>query len=75
MHAGSTGHGPVRCRRTPPSIFDRLIHLREVEKIADELVIIGDGKIDADDAADELLGDGADLEDLFLSLLTEGASR
>jgi ABC-2 type transport system ATP-binding protein len=49
--------------------------LREVEKIADELVIIGDGRIVAQGAADELLADGADLEDLFLSLLTEGAAR
>jgi ABC-2 type transport system ATP-binding protein len=49
--------------------------LREVEKIADELVVIGDGRIVADGATDELLVDGVDLEDLFLSLLTEGASR
>ena len=44
-------------------------------EIADELVIIGDGRIVADGATDELLVDGADLEDLFLSLLTKGASR
>jgi ABC-2 type transport system ATP-binding protein len=49
--------------------------LREVEKIADELVVISDGRIVAHGAADELLVDGIDLEDLFLSLLPEGASR
>jgi ABC-2 type transport system ATP-binding protein len=49
--------------------------LREVEKIADELVVISGGRIVAHGAADELLVDGVDLEDLFLSLLTEGASR
>ena len=49
--------------------------LREVEKIADELVVIGAGRIVAQGAADELLVDGVDLEELFLSLLTEGASR
>jgi ABC-2 type transport system ATP-binding protein len=49
--------------------------LREVEKIADELVVIGGGQIVAQGAAHELLGDGVDLEELFLSLLTEGASR
>jgi ABC-2 type transport system ATP-binding protein len=49
--------------------------LREVEKIADELVVIGGGRIVAHGATDELLVDGVDLEDLFLSLLTEGASR
>ena len=49
--------------------------LREVEKIADELVVIGGGRLVAHGAADELLGDGVDLEELFLSLLTEGASR
>ena len=49
--------------------------LREVEKIADELVVIGNGRIVAHGATEELLGDGVDLEELFLSLLTEGASR
>jgi len=49
--------------------------LREVEKIADELVVIADGQIVAHGATDQLLGDGIDLEDLFLSLLTEGAPR
>jgi ABC-2 type transport system ATP-binding protein len=49
--------------------------LREVEKIADELVVISGGRIVAHGAADELLVDGVDLEDLFLSLLAEGASR
>ena len=49
--------------------------LREVEKIADELVVIGTGRIVARGATAELLVDGVDLEDLFLSLLTEGASR
>ena len=49
--------------------------LREVEKIADQLVVIGDGRIVAHGAADELLVGGVDLEELFLSLLTEGASR
>jgi ABC-2 type transport system ATP-binding protein len=49
--------------------------LREVEKIADELVVISGGRIVAHGAADELLVDGIDLEDLFLSLLPEGASR
>ena len=49
--------------------------LREVEKIADHLVVIGGGRIVAQGATEELLVDGVDLEDLFLSLLTEGASR
>jgi ABC-2 type transport system ATP-binding protein len=49
--------------------------LREVEKIADQLVVIGDGRIVTDGATDELLVDGVDLEDLFLSLLAEGAPR
>jgi ABC-2 type transport system ATP-binding protein len=49
--------------------------LREVEKIADQLVVIGDGRIVAHGATDELLVDGVDLEDLFLSLLSEGAPR
>ena len=49
--------------------------LREVEKIADELVIIGGGRVVARGAVEELLVDGADLEDVFLSLLTEGAPR
>jgi ABC-2 type transport system ATP-binding protein len=49
--------------------------LREVEKIADELVVIGGGRVVAHGAADELLVDGVDLEDLFLSLLSPGASR
>jgi ABC-2 type transport system ATP-binding protein len=46
-----------------------------VEKIADELVVIGDGRIVAHGATEDLLVDSTDLEDLFLSLLTEGASR
>ena len=49
--------------------------LREVEKIADELVVIGGGRVVAQGAVDELLVDGVDLEELFLSLLAEGASR
>ena len=49
--------------------------LREVEKIADQLVVIGGGRIVAQGATEELLVGGVDLEDLFLSLLTEGASR
>jgi len=49
--------------------------LREVEKVADELVVIGGGRVVAQGAADELLVDGVDLEDLFLSLLTKGAPR
>jgi ABC-2 type transport system ATP-binding protein len=49
--------------------------LREVEKIADELVVIGGGRVVAHGAADELLVDGVDLEDLFLSLLAQGATR
>jgi ABC-2 type transport system ATP-binding protein len=49
--------------------------LREVEKVADQLVVIGGGRIVARGAAEELLVDGVDLEDLFLSLVTEGASR
>src|SRR4051794_21427427 len=49
--------------------------LREVEKIADELVVIGGGRVVAQGRAEELLVDGVDLEELFLSLLAEGASR
>jgi ABC-2 type transport system ATP-binding protein len=49
--------------------------LREVEKTADQLVVISKGRIVAQGAADEMLVDGVDLEDLFLSLLAEGASR
>ena len=49
--------------------------LREVEKIADDLVVIGGGRVVARGAADDLLVDGVDLEDLFLSLLAEGALR
>jgi ABC-2 type transport system ATP-binding protein len=49
--------------------------LREVEKIADELVVIAGGRVVAQGAADDLLVDGVDLEDLFMSLLTGGASR
>jgi ABC-2 type transport system ATP-binding protein len=49
--------------------------LREVEKTADELVVIGGGRVVAQGAADDLLAGGVDLEDLFLSLLAEGASR
>ena len=49
--------------------------LREVEKIADQLVVIGGGRVVAQGAADDLLVDGVDLEDLFMSLLAEGASR
>src|SRR3954468_6112235 len=49
--------------------------LREVEKVADELVVIGGGRVVTQGAADELLVDGVDLEELFLSLTTEGASR
>ena len=49
--------------------------LREVEQIADELVVINAGRVVAQGAVDELLVDGVDLEELFLSLLTEGASR
>jgi ABC-2 type transport system ATP-binding protein len=48
--------------------------LREVEKIADQLVVIGEGRVVAQGAADDLLVDGVDLEDLFMSLLAEGAS-
>jgi ABC-2 type transport system ATP-binding protein len=49
--------------------------LREVEKIADELVVIRGGQVVAQGAADELLVDGVDLEELFLSLLADGAPR
>ena len=49
--------------------------LREVEAIADQLVVIGGGRVVAQGAADDLLVDGVDLEELFLSLLAEGASR
>jgi ABC-2 type transport system ATP-binding protein len=49
--------------------------LREVEKIADELVVIGEGRIVAQGAAGDLLVDGVDLEELFLSLLTVGSPR
>ena len=49
--------------------------LREVEKIADELVVIGGGRVVSQGPADELLVDGVDLEELFLSLLAGGASR
>src|SRR3954468_8722268 len=49
--------------------------LREVEKVADQLVVIGGGRVVTQGAADELLVDGVDLEELFLSLTTEGASR
>ena len=49
--------------------------LREVEKVADELVVIDGGRIVAQGAAHELLVDGVDLEELFLSLLAEGTSR
>jgi ABC-2 type transport system ATP-binding protein len=49
--------------------------LREVEKTADQLVVISKGRIVAPGAADEMLVDGVDLEDLFLSLLAAGASR
>jgi ABC-2 type transport system ATP-binding protein len=48
--------------------------LREVEKIADQLVVIGEGRVVAQGAADDLLVEGVDLEDLFMSLLAEGAS-
>ena len=48
---------------------------RTIAAVSYELVVIGDGRIVAHGAADELLVDGVDLEDLFLSLLTEGASR
>jgi ABC-2 type transport system ATP-binding protein len=49
--------------------------LREVEKTADQLVVLSRGRVVAQGAADDLLVDGVDLEDLFLSLLAEGASR
>jgi ABC-2 type transport system ATP-binding protein len=49
--------------------------LREVEKIADQLVVIGGGRVVAQGAMGDLLVDGVDLEDLFLSLLGEEASR
>jgi ABC-2 type transport system ATP-binding protein len=49
--------------------------LREVEKTADQLMVIGGGRVVAQGAADELLVDGVDLEDLFMSLLAGGASR
>jgi len=49
--------------------------LREVERIADRLVIIGGGEIVAQGAVDELLVDGVDLEELFLSLLTKEGPR
>jgi ABC-2 type transport system ATP-binding protein len=49
--------------------------LREVEKIADQLVVLSRGRVVAQGAADDLLVDGVDLEDLFLSLLAEAASR
>jgi ABC-2 type transport system ATP-binding protein len=49
--------------------------LREVEKIADELVVIGAGRVVAQGPAEELLVDGVDLEELFMSLLAEGATR
>jgi len=49
--------------------------LREVEKTADQLVVIGGGRVVAQGAADDLLVDGIDLEDLFMSLLAGGAAR
>jgi ABC-2 type transport system ATP-binding protein len=49
--------------------------LREVEKTADQLVVLSRGRVVAQGAADDLLVDGVDLEDLFLSLLAEAASR
>jgi ABC-2 type transport system ATP-binding protein len=49
--------------------------LREVEKVADELVVIGGGRVVAQGAAGDLLVDGVDLEELFLSLLATGSAR
>src|SRR5215213_11749532 len=49
--------------------------LREVEKIADQLVVIDGGQVVAQGAVDELLVDGVDLEELFLSLLTKEGPR
>ena len=48
--------------------------LREVEKTADQLVVINKGRVVAQGATGDMLVDGVDLEDLFLSLLAEGAS-
>ena len=48
--------------------------LREVEKTADQLVVINNGRVVAQGATGDMLADGVDLEDLFLSLLAEGAS-
>ena len=45
--------------------------LREVEKTADQLVVINKGRVVAQGAAGDMLVDGVDLEDLFLSLLAE----
>ena len=49
--------------------------LREVEQVAEDLVVIGDGRVVAQGAADALLVGGVDLEELFLTLLGGGASR
>src|SRR5918911_4413271 len=49
--------------------------LREVERTADRLVVINGGQVVAQGAADDLLVDGIDLEELFLTLLAEGVSR
>jgi len=49
--------------------------LREVEKTADQLVVINGGRVVAQGATGDLLADGVDLEELFLSLLAEGAPR
>lgn len=47
--------------------------LHEVERVADELVMIGHGRIVAHGTKDELLAGGDDLEELFLSLTTSHA--
>jgi ABC-2 type transport system ATP-binding protein len=48
--------------------------LREIEVIADHLVVIGGGQVLADGTRPELLaGTGGDLEDLFLRLTADSA--
>ena len=48
--------------------------LHEVQQIADELVMIGHGRIVAIGTQDELLARNNDLEDLFINL-TQSTSR